>query len=153
MPPWENSPPEKRFDARYIPEPNTGCWLWLERLNDGGYGVLSVSGREVRAHVFSYTRFVGRVPKGKFVLHKCDVRCCVNPEHLKTGSKKQNTQDAIERRRFPTGMKHSATTLTDQEVVAIRNDSRKQRIIAEDYGVCQMTISNIKRRFTWKYVA
>lgn len=152
MPPWKNSPPLKRFEERYIPEPNSGCWLWLGLLREDGYGLLSVRGKHKRAHVWAYEHFKSKVPKHLCVLHNCDVRCCVNPEHLRVGTKKQNTQDAIDRRRFPQGIEHHVTTLTENQIQAIRKDARKQRIIAAEYGVCQMTISNIKARKTWKYL-
>jgi HNH endonuclease len=105
-----------------------------------------------RAHIFSYETFVGPVPKNKFVLHTCDIRCCVNPKHLYIGTKKQNTQDCIKRDRFQMGTRHAHTSLNEDQVRAIRKDQRVQRVIATEYGVCQMTISNIKRRFTWKYL-
>lgn len=152
--------PLEQFERRYIPEPNSGCWLWLGPLHEGGYGVIGTPKKKgrpsylsrKRAHVFSYETFVGRVPRGKFVLHHCDIRCCVNPEHLYVGTKKQNTADCIKRDRFQMGVRHAATSLTEDQVRAIRLDARVQHVVAAEYGVCQMTISNIRRRATWKYL-
>lgn len=143
-----------RFERKYIPEPNSGCWLWIGLLHEGGYGEfrLPCKGRRIRAHVYSYQIHKGKVPPGKFVLHTCDMRPCVNPDHLYAGTKKQNTADAIRRNRFPVGEAHSATKLTEAQVLAIRIDPRVQHRIARDYGVQQMTISNIKRRVTWRHV-
>jgi HNH endonuclease len=149
---WKNVPMLKRFERKYIPEPNSGCWLWTGVLHEGGYGEFREAGSRIRAHVWAYKTFVGSIPVGLFVLHKCDVRSCVNPEHLYVGTKRQNTADAIARDRFPRGENHSATTLNESQIVAIRKDLRKQRDIAADYGVQQMTISNIKRRVTWRHV-
>lgn len=143
--------PNTRFEARCFPEPNSGCWIWDGVQNHFGYGILKINYRQIRAHVFSYKKFKGPIPKGKFVLHECDCPWCVNPDHLKLGTKKQNTADAIARKRFPTGTAHHQTTLTDAQVAAIRIDDRVQHVVAKEYGVCQMTISNIKRGASWKF--
>lgn len=149
---WKTHPPLKRFNERYIPEPMSGCWLWEGFINDHGYGELSVNGHAMRAHIFSYWVFKGRVPKGKCVLHDCDVRCCVNPNHLHLGTRPQNSKEALARNRFRRGENHGMPTLTEVQVRAIRADQRVQRTIAADYGVNQMTVSNIKRRTTWGHV-
>lgn len=147
-----------RFENGYIPEPNSGCWLWLGYVRYDGYGEISArkSGathRSVnRAHVFSYIKHKGPVPKGLIVRHTCDVRCCVNPDHLVVGTKKDNTRDAIVRGRFSVGESHWIAKFNNEQIRQIRNDPRKQREIAEDYGVCQMTICNVKRRKTWAHV-
>jgi len=151
MAPWKNNPPMKRFNERHIPVPMCGCWIWTGMLTDSGYGMLCAQGKLRRAHVFAYKQFVGPVPVGMCVLHECDMRCCVNPDHLKLGTKKQNSEDAMVRKRYPTGEQHGNTPLTTAQVLSIRADTRTQRLIAADYGVCQMTISNIKRGATWKY--
>ena len=68
----------KRFEARYIPEPNSGCWLWEGHLNDDGYGTLGVE----NAHRVSWELFRGGIPDGLDIDHLCRNRGCVNPEHL-----------------------------------------------------------------------
>jgi HNH endonuclease len=152
---WETVSLLTRFERKYIPEPNSGCWLWLGALHEGGYGEFrerNSGTKRIRAHVFSYRYYKGEIPTGKFVLHTCDIRCCVNPDHLYAGTKKQNTADASRRQRFPLGEKHHQTTITESEILAIRVDPRAQHIIAVEYGVCQMTISNIKARKTWSHL-
>jgi len=71
------------FEELYIPEPNTGCYLWLEaiRKNDG-YGAKRHKKVDL-AHRVSYVLFIGPIPRGFRVLHTCDVRSCVNPGHLR----------------------------------------------------------------------
>lgn len=73
-----------------VPEPNTGCWLWLHTGTKSGYGTMS--DRRL-AHRVSYETFVGAIPSGACVLHSCDVRACVNPEHLFLGSIRDNQED------------------------------------------------------------
>lgn len=82
------------FLNNVIPEPNTGCWLWMGALNDKGYG--NTKCREInenRAHRISYYLHFGLFDKTLCVLHKCDQPSCVNPEHLFLGTKKDNSDD------------------------------------------------------------
>lgn len=65
-----------------IPEPNTGCWLWTACVDDDGYGVTNIGYRKLGAHRASYEAFVGPIPEGLTLDHKCRVRSCVNPDHL-----------------------------------------------------------------------
>lgn len=149
---WKKVPLLKRFERKYIPEPNSGCWLWVGHMHEGGYGEFREKNKRIRAHVWSYRTFKGKIPRNLFVLHHCDVRCCVNPDHLYAGSKWQNSQDAKKRNRYPRGETHAHTKVLEKDVISIRNDDRPQHVIAEDYGVCQMTVCNIKLRRTWKHV-
>jgi hypothetical protein len=77
----KHAPASKRFERYYIPEPNSGCWLWTGALDAGGYGLfrdLSLS----RAPRFSYELHCETIPPGLQIDHKCRIRCCVNPDHL-----------------------------------------------------------------------
>lgn len=85
-----------KFMDRVMPEPNSGCWLWTGHVNCRGYGQVSFRGTKYggrTAHRVSYILFVGAIPTGMFVLHKCDVRCCVNPDHLWLGTHLDNQRD------------------------------------------------------------
>jgi hypothetical protein len=73
----------QRFERNCMPEPNTGCWLWLGSLVSRGYGYLGVgNGRITRAHAVSFMLYRGTVPEGKQLHHACGIKSCVNPEHL-----------------------------------------------------------------------
>lgn len=82
--------PDQRFDALYIPEPNSGCWLWLGRLDHNGYGQFSHGQRRSQAHRWSYERLVGPIPDGLQIDHLCRVRSCVNPVHLEPVTQREN---------------------------------------------------------------
>lgn len=85
----------QRFDAGYTPEPNSGCWLWGKSVNKKGYGQISRSRKEgpALAHCVSWQLAKGEIPQGLCVLHRCDVPCCVNPDHLWLGTKADNNRD------------------------------------------------------------
>lgn len=80
----------ERFGAHYEPEPMSGCWLWTGRLDTDGYGGFRVNNRMIRAYRFAYETFVGPI-RSETVDHRCRVRSCVNPAHLRLASSRDNT--------------------------------------------------------------
>lgn len=86
----------QRFEDKYIPEPNSGCWLWTGATNPNGYGIFrKTTDRNIVAHRFSYESFVCEVPNGLELDHLCRVRCCVNPDHLEPVTRSENTRRGI----------------------------------------------------------
>lgn len=138
-----------------MPEPNSGCWLWLGYLDKDGYGNFSVN-REtpIRAHRASYEFYKGPIPPDMLVLHKCDVPACVNPDHLFVGSQKENIADMHRKRRGPDrrGAKHPLSRLTEDDVRVIRESAEKQNILALRFRVTQSHISRIKSGSHWAHV-
>lgn len=75
------------------------CWYWRGSLEEFGYGRL----QSKRAHRLSWTLFNGEIPKGLYVLHKCDIRNCVNPDHLFLGTQIDNMRDMVKKGRHNNG--------------------------------------------------
>lgn len=151
------TPPLLRFWSMVSPGPREECWLWRGVLKSTGYGQLGVggsrSGRDVQAHRFSFEAFVGPITPGLWVLHRCDVKACVNPWHLYLGTREQNTRDAVERGLFSRGETRWNAKLTVAQVLAIRSDDRPHARVASDYGVVRRTISQVKSRKSWSWLA
>ncbi len=83
----------------YIPVPESGCWLWLGGWNIYGYGKTGGNSGSVFAHRIFYRHFVGEIPAGMLVCHKCDTPACVNPSHLFVGTVKDNAIDREQKNR------------------------------------------------------
>lgn len=138
------------------------CWLWTACRSPKGYGQfgLRVDGKFkiTAAHRVAYLLFVGEIPDGLHVLHRCDNPQCVNPSHLFLGTNADNVADRVKKNRSAVmiGSKNSNAKLTVADVQNIRQmlkykvKSRTQ--IASDYGVSYPTISHIATRISWKDV-
>lgn len=89
----------ERFEAKYEPITESGCWIWTANSDKDGYGQFRIGKKMMRPHRFSYEHFVGEIPNGMYVLHKCDIPSCVRPEHLFVGTQKDNVADMIKKGR------------------------------------------------------
>lgn len=79
--------------------PLAGCWIWLRALDKDGYGYAYDGFKVRKAHRLFYELYIGDIPPGLYILHRCDVRCCVMPDHLYAGTQSDNVEDML--RRFP----------------------------------------------------
>ena len=90
-------------------EKTDNCWLFTGGISTTGYGVFWMNGRNENSHKAAYILLVGETC-GKWVLHTCDNKKCVNPNHLYLGDRAQNTKDAVDRNRMATGENHGSKT-------------------------------------------
>src|SRR4030095_10977561 len=97
---WYGLTPEQRFEKKFIPEPNTGCFLWTGRPKRDGYGQFKFRNMMQQAHRVAWIFSGGEIPEGKSILHRCDNPACVNPVHLYVGDQFANMRDASERGRL-----------------------------------------------------
>lgn len=80
----------ERFWSKCIPEPNSGCWLWLAAVCSGGYGVFGLGRSVRRVHAVAYDALVGPIPSDLVIDHLCRERSCCNPAHLEPVSRGEN---------------------------------------------------------------
>lgn len=99
-------PPFQRFLRSYSINDETGCWVWNASFMTTGYGQIKAFGKQVAAHRFSYELHKGPIPDGMHILHSCDVKACVNPDHLRAGTHAENMAEAAERGLMPSGAAH-----------------------------------------------
>jgi hypothetical protein len=140
----------EKLTEHHSVDAETGCWNWTRTVSDGGYGRISRTGRYDLAHRVAFEVFVGSIPSGMLVCHKCDNRRCINPEHLFLGDHKDNASDMVQKGRSLRGEKHHNAKLTAEQAAAIRADARKYREIAVDYGVTYGLIGHIKQQRAWR---
>lgn len=145
----------ERFE-RMIAVGSSDCWYWTGSVNRLGYGIF-VALNETKAHRVAYKLFCGEIPEGLFVLHKCDTRCCVNPDHLMLGTQADNVKDMVSKGRAKQiplyGEKNPQSKLTVSQVKEIRcrvKNGETQRSMCTIFGVSPMTISRLVRGETWK---
>jgi hypothetical protein len=143
---------------RAIPEPNTGCWLWLGGIAGGtGYPTVRNGNGNVGAHRLMASLIYGPIPAGMDACHRCDVRACVNPQHLFLGSRGENLADMRRKGRAndPRGEKHPKAKLTEDDVRAIRAAlaaGTSSCVLGQQYGVAKNSILSIKHRRNWKHL-
>jgi hypothetical protein len=148
---------EQRFHEGYVPVTETGCWLWLRSSikSHGGqrYGELTthVNGKRGRAlaHRLSYELHNGPIPDGIQVCHTCDIGLCVNPAHLFLGSNRDNQLDMVNKGR------QGNQKLTPALALAIYRRAKageNQRILAEEFGIGQQSVSSIATGKIWGHV-
>ena len=151
------TPASERFRTKYVPEPNSGCWLWNAGTNHQGYGRFFLGGgrRSTQAHRASYELHVGPVPGDMVVCHRCDNPSCVNPGHLFLGTQADNMADKRRKGRAARGRANVNGRLAPQAVREIRRRcaaGERQADVASDFGVTQANVSSIVTRKTWAHV-
>ncbi len=155
IPRHRTTPPEDFFGLT-IPEPNSGCWLWLGPAQNMGYGVVNYQRKAHLAHRIAYEITNGPIPEGMEICHRCDVPLCVNPDHLFMGSHAENMGDCRKKGRIRIpgfqGSAHGNAKLSESDVRAIRADGRSLNFLAAKYKISKTTVSEIKSRKSWTHI-
>lgn len=136
----KGEPTDKQFiQANCDIDPVTGCWNWKRAIDSGGYGVVRIRNGSSAAIVHRIvwelwnSKIIGRL----CVCHTCDNRRCCNPDHLFLGTQKENVVDSVRKGRKP----HK---LTREQAASIKINNGTLQDIADQYGVGQTTVWNIK---------
>ena len=129
-------------------EKNNDCWEWKGYIARTGYAQMKLQKKIKLAHRLSYELFIGDIPENSLVLHKCDNRKCVNPDHLFLGSHFDNTRDMCEKNRQTS---HGRFKPEDIKFIREEHPKTPMKDLAQKYGVNYVTIMNIINKKTWKY--
>lgn len=130
------------------------CWNWFGTIERSGYGRAMFEGRNAATHRIAFALHNGYMPVN-FVLHSCDNRKCVNPNHLREGTHQENMDDMVKRNRSPKGERHPLCILNEEKVREIRcllAEGQTQESIAKMFGVNRGSIAGIARNIIWKHV-
>lgn len=149
---WQSS--KERFWAKV--RKSDACWEWQGSVSAGtGYGCF-YDGKAFSTHRYSWEIHNGAIPRGLCVLHRCDNRICVRPDHLWLGTKRDNSQDmAAKGRHLGPGFQgedHGEAKLTELQARAIKASDEPGVALAALYGVSPSLISLIRRGKAWRHI-
>jgi hypothetical protein len=135
---------------------SAGCWEWTGTQHGAGYGYCYSKGRLHLTHRMAWELTYGPIPDGQCVLHKCDNRSCVRPDHLFLGTRGDNIKDAVSKGRQCRGEGKSMAKLTDDSVRAFRARYAAGGVtigeLADEAGIHLQTMYLALKRRTWKHV-
>ena len=158
------TPLSERFWAQVLK--TDGCWLWTGRRDGVGYGTITHGRRRIGSHRLAYELQVGPIPSGLWVLHRCDVRLCVRPDHLFVGTHTDNMRDCVSKGRHRhqeyRGESNPEAKLTWAQVERIRElyavgrspvrggrGRYRQIDIAQALGVSKAAVANVTYGRAW----
>ena len=155
----------ERFDEKVCHSADLfSCWEWRGSRDRSGYGMIWLDTRMHRSHRISWELSKGPIPKGLWVLHRCDNPPCVRPGHLFLGNVIDNVRDMMAKGRYRQGAHNPRrgensphSKLTDDKAREIRalykSGGHSYSSLARRFGVAKSTIECIVRRKKWAHVA
>lgn len=153
-------PAEERFWEKV--DTTGDCWIWTASICGGGYGKFWLGDKLWRASRLAYHMTRGPIPDGMCVLHKCDNRRCVNPDHLWLGTMAENSQDAVRKGRWHQntgpnkkiqGEKHGRAKLCELDAWLVKNiEGVTHTDIAEWFDISITQVSRIRNGKRWRHI-
>ncbi|MFA5897695.1 MAG: HNH endonuclease signature motif containing protein [Hyphomicrobium sp.] len=134
---------------------SSGCWEWQASIDNMGYGRFNEQNNSFTAHRASWEFTNGKIAGGLWVLHKCDNRKCVRPDHLFLGTPLENIDDMVRKQRHYRGPHPWKSPLNEEQVLAIRKLREKGeqlKTIGNKFGISEAAVSDIYKRKTWAHV-
>lgn len=132
-----------------------GCWEWQRALDRDGYGALKVGGAMKATHRLSWILHYGEIPGELCVLHHCDNRKCVRPDHLFLGTRVDNAKDRDAKGRHQKGEQMHTHKLTGEQVQEIRRTHARGALqvdIGSRFGVSPSQICAIVNNKAWTHI-
>ncbi len=124
---------------------DTGCWEWQGSRLPTGYGHIKSERRMVKTHRVTYSHYVGDIPDGLCVLHRCDNPCCCNPEHLFLGTLDDNNKDRTAKGRGvrpPNSGVPKIPSEKIEQIFSLREQGLTHQKISDRLGVARSTVGN-----------
>jgi Mor family transcriptional regulator len=145
---------EDRFWAKVDKKGENECWEWKGAIS-GGYGSFNYNGNGVHAHRVVYILVNGKISDEVEICHICDNPSCCNPNHLFSGTHKDNMVDRVNKERSykPIGEKHPNTELTWEKVHTIRErycNGEKIPVLAKEFKLTRQQMFRIVNNIQWK---
>lgn len=145
---------KKRFMEFVSVNPDSECWEWDGVIRQG-YGRFHLDGKMQTAHRVSWQIYNGLI-NGFLVLHKCDNKCCVNPEHLFLGTQRDNVHDMIKKQRHKTlkGSANPNAKLNEEKARQIRDyyadGGTSYAKLAREFNVSPKLIELVVKNLMWR---
>lgn len=156
----ENQGKAKEKEFKWIVDSRTGCWNCISHtIKKDGKSLyprpkIKRNGKKYMIHQYSFLIHNGYIPK--LIMHTCDNLICVNPNHLKEGTNKDNSKDMVNKNRQAKGEQNGGgVKLNSQKVIEIKQkliEGKSLNSLAREYKVSKKTILNIKQEKKWKHI-
>jgi len=148
-----SGPPEDRLRWHGWDITSSGCWEWRGVRSGKGYGNVHLDGKLRIAHRVAYEVWIGPIPEGLNVLHRCNNPPCINPAHLRAGTQADNMDDrALAGHYKGEHVKHKLDADKVRQIRTMREAGETYAQIASKFGVTEPTIGHIVRGRTWTHV-
>lgn len=144
----------QEVEAKFVKK-TANCWLWVGKtLNAKGYGRLRRNNKMIAAHRWAYRYYIGEIPEGLCVCHRCDNRICVNPKHLFLGTYDDNNKDRAAKMRTVrlAGENNGNALLSDKQAREAKYSEMPTGKMAKKLGVSVYTIYKIRQNINWKHL-